>query len=103
MTRMGQYTGTSNASEKVQKTAMIVARVDESLCEAQTMRNEQEQQKAHQNCHSGSLRTKGLNSSSRADGSEVSSPPPSISSARRSSCREGSNFGCRNANRRFSR
>jgi len=29
--RMGQYTGTSNASENVQKIAMTVARVDESL------------------------------------------------------------------------
>jgi hypothetical protein len=31
MTKMGQYTGTSNASESVQNRATTVARVEESL------------------------------------------------------------------------
>ena len=59
----------------------------------------------HQNCHSGSLRTKGRNSSSRCEGSSgpISSVPPSSSSASRSSCREGSNLGCRKARRRLRR
>lgn len=44
-------------------------------------------QQTHQNCHSGRRRTKGRNSSSLWEGKGLASasPPPSISSARRSS------------------
>ena len=34
MRRIGQYTGTSNASKNVQISAISVALVDDSLCEA---------------------------------------------------------------------
>jgi hypothetical protein len=76
----------------------------------------------HQNCHSGNLLTNGLNSSSplcspiplcppkpipsppSAESAVADSgPPSSISSARRSSWREGSNLGWRKARRRLRR
>ena len=111
-TKIGQYTGTSNTSEKVQNRATKVARVDESLCENEDvlMRNinlvsASIGHEAHQNCHSGRRRTKGLNSSSRCEGRGLitGSPPSSISSAMRSSCSEGSNLGWRKARRRLRR
>jgi hypothetical protein len=109
ITKIGQYTGTSKTSEKVQHRATKVARVDESLCENENMlmrnSNYVSTNEAHQNCHSGRRRTKGLNSSSRCEGSglKTGSPPSSISSAMRSSCSEGSNLGWRKARRRFRR
>jgi len=78
ITRIGQYTGTSNTAENVMKKEIKVARVVDN-----------------QNCHSGRRRTNGRNSSSRVlgRGEGVSLSPPSSSSAIRSSWREGSNFG----------
>lgn len=64
-TRIGQYTGTSNAVNREQKIAMEIERVEES-----------------QKFHSGRRLTKGLNSSSFCEGKlGIASSPSSISSA----------------------
>ena len=86
-TRIGQYTGTSNASKIVHTVAIKIARVEDS-----------------QKFHSGRRRTKGLNSSSFCEGRlGMASIPSSISSAWRSASSDGSNFGWRKARSRFRR
>ena len=79
--------------------------IDQQCCQTGDNMLSQAGEKAHQNCHSGSRRTKGLNSSSRWEGRGDAAPsaPSSRSSARRSSCSEGSNLGCRKARSRLRR
>jgi hypothetical protein len=80
----------------VQKMATTVALVVDNLLKLPQHLGEGTNQadRTHQNCHSGSLRTNGRNSSSRDEGSGVgTSPPSSISSAMMSSWIDGSNFG----------
>ena len=78
----------------MQKIAIRVALVVDSLSKYSVSRRKGQEGKAHQNCHSGSLRTNGRNSSSRDEGNGVGvSPPSSISSAMISSWIDGSNFG----------
>jgi hypothetical protein len=63
-TRIGQYTGTSNTSNPVQKSAMRVARVVDNLYRFQMQIKSIMVNDTCQKFHSGNLLMNGLNSSS---------------------------------------
>jgi hypothetical protein len=74
MTRIGQKTGTSKNLKKVMSRPIDIDLIDESLRQWRVLAGEGDPvlmaPSAHQNLNSGSLRTKGLNSSFDEEGSE---------------------------------
>ena len=98
MTRIGQNTGTSKNLKKVRKVPINIDLIEESLTSWRGVDQHQSKRSwihqmiglsaAHQNLNSGSLRTKGRNSSFDEEGSDG----PSLS---------GSNCGVRNPSSRL--